>query len=294
MLTDPPSADLLVVGGLTIDRFADGPDAPGGSVLHAARACAAAGHSVAIATVVGPEPVARDGLAELRRLAVAVTVTPAERTTAYRHDETDRGRRLWLEARGGDVMLPEHPEDTLRCHAVMFAPVAGEVGATWLGAYADQSTRVASLQGWLRSLDVGSQATPLRLATMDPDVVSALRDFDVLVASREDLLPEAGEPVDQLASLRRAFGDRPLLAVTDGIAGVWLDRAAATRPPPPQHLPIALPVERVAAVGAGDAFAALLVTALAAMPAPGATQVADAAEAAMRGVAELLAARRGS
>jgi len=127
---------------------------------------------------------------------------------------------------------------------------------------------------------------------MDPDVVSALRDFDVLVASREDLLPEAGEPVDQLASLRRAFGDRPLLAVTDGIAGVWLDRATATGPPP-QHLPVALPVERVAAVGAGDAFAALFVTALGPPPFD-ATRIETAGAAAMRGVADLLAARRGS
>ena len=36
MLTDPP-LDLLVVGSLTIDRFADGSLAPGGSVLHATR-----------------------------------------------------------------------------------------------------------------------------------------------------------------------------------------------------------------------------------------------------------------
>ena len=71
MLTGPPPApiDLLVVGSLTLDRFADGRLAAGGSVLHAGRAAADAGYRVGIATVAGPEPEAVIGLDKLDRVA---------------------------------------------------------------------------------------------------------------------------------------------------------------------------------------------------------------------------------
>ena len=62
--------DLVVVGGLTVDRFSDGSAAPGGAVLHIARALAARGVRVGIVTTAGPEPEALAGLAELRDLAL--------------------------------------------------------------------------------------------------------------------------------------------------------------------------------------------------------------------------------
>ena len=55
---------LLIVGGLTIDRFADGSRAPGGSVLHAGLAAAAEGAQVTTLTVAGASgtpPLASDG-----------------------------------------------------------------------------------------------------------------------------------------------------------------------------------------------------------------------------------------
>ena len=60
--------DLLIVGGLTIDRFPDGTSAPGGSVIHAGRAAAADGARLTILTVAGDEPEAAIGLRQLAEL----------------------------------------------------------------------------------------------------------------------------------------------------------------------------------------------------------------------------------
>ena len=47
---------LLIVGGLTVDRFADGSRAPGGSVLHSGVAAIAERAELTILTVAGDEP----------------------------------------------------------------------------------------------------------------------------------------------------------------------------------------------------------------------------------------------
>ena len=80
MTPEPPSEplDLLVVGGLTIDRFADGTNAPGGAVMHIAHSAAGQGLRVGVVTTAGPEPLAADAVAELRSMAGAVAVTSWE------------------------------------------------------------------------------------------------------------------------------------------------------------------------------------------------------------------------
>ena len=62
---------LVVVGGLTVDRFPDGSSQAGGAVLHIARALAAGGLRVGIVTTAGPEAEAQAGLAELHDRAVS-------------------------------------------------------------------------------------------------------------------------------------------------------------------------------------------------------------------------------
>src|SRR5688572_17348215 len=96
MTPDSPPLDLVVLGGLTIDRFADGSSSPGGSVLHIARAAAPRGLRVGIVTHAGPEPEARAGLEELHHLATIVESSPQPATTSFRHQETPEGRQLWL------------------------------------------------------------------------------------------------------------------------------------------------------------------------------------------------------
>ena len=95
--------DLVVVGGLTVDRFTDGSAAPGGAVLHITRALAARGVRVGIVTTAGPEPEAQAGLAELRDLASSVEASTSPASITFGHAETAAGRELVLERRGGQV-----------------------------------------------------------------------------------------------------------------------------------------------------------------------------------------------
>ena len=121
------------------------------------------------------------------------------------------------------------------------------------------------------------------LSALDPGLAEALSQFDLMVASREDLLGDASEPADQLASLRRSVGPRPALVVTDGVDGVWTER---------EHLVVPRVVEGVPSVGAGDIFAAFMLAEPWPRPAT-ANFVQQRAKAAMLAVAEVLEERGG-
>jgi sugar/nucleoside kinase (ribokinase family) len=272
--------DLLVIGGLTVDRFAEGSSAPGGSVLHIARAAAPRGMRVAIVTVAGPEPEARAGLAELRRLAAWVDATEANATATFVHRDSAQGRRLWLEHPGGPIRVPRLEPGTAR--AILVAPIAGEVAADGLAALDPAATRGAILQGFLRSTSADDEVRALPLSALHPRLVAALSEFDLLVASREDLAAEAAEPETQLLALRSRVGPGPALVVTDGVRGVWTDQG---------HLPVPRRVDGVASVGAGDIFAAFMLAGAWPRPSP-AGFVRQRAEEAVRAVAEVLEGRR--
>jgi sugar/nucleoside kinase (ribokinase family) len=273
--------DLLVIGGLTVDRFADGSSAPGGSVLHIARAAASRSLRVAVRTVAGPEPEARAGLRELRRLAVRVDATEAGATATFIHRDSGAGRRLWFERGGGRVHLADvGARESPR--AILVAPIAGEVATEDLARLRPGSTRGAILQGFLRTVAGDSEVGQLPLSALAPGLAAALGGFDLLVASREDLAGEAAEPPAQLAALRHRVGDGPALVVTDGIGGVWTER---------EHLAVPRRVDGVASVGAGDIFAAFMLAGDWRRPASPAF-VQRRARLAMRVVAEVLEGRR--
>jgi sugar/nucleoside kinase (ribokinase family) len=274
--------DLLVIGGLTVDRFADGSTAPGGSVLHIARSAAPRGIRLAVLTVAGPEPETRAGLEELRELVVALEVADADATATFRHHHAAGVRQLRLERRGGRVAIRESPL-IAGAEAVLVAPIAGEVVGEELPSLDPVPIHAAILQGWLRSLDEGAGVRPLPMAALGAPLAEALARFDLLVASREDLLAESGDPRAQLRALRRTVGTRPALVVSDGTDGLWLDAQGATR-----HHPIPRRIDSVATVGAGDILAAFL--ALRAGD-PQADLDAHAGDA-MRVVAEILEERR--
>lgn len=246
----PPHAiDLLVVGALTIDRFADGSTAPGGSVLHAARAARASGYTVGVVTVVGSEPEARAALHELGELG-GVHAERADRTLRFGHRETMSGRELILEASAPQLACPAREFDP---GAVLYAPVAAEFGAGLGGQSYAGAVRGAILQGWLRSLEVGRRVNPLSFTALGRDLVEVLGRCAVLVASREDLLAMGPEPGVQLDALRERFGHAPVLVVTDGPAGAWLDTTSGRVLVAPSRVS-----QDPGAVGAGDAFAAIL------------------------------------
>jgi fructokinase len=256
MPTATPWADLeiLVVGALTIDRFADGNVAPGGSVLHSARALALDGRRVGVVTVAADDPVSRRALDELAGLA-AVEVEPAPTTVTFEHVETSAGRTLTLAAPSATL---EAPARAVRPASVLYAAVAGELTAGLGGQRYDGARTGAILQGWLRSLESGRQVQPLPLASLSEPMRAALAACDLLVASREDLLADADDAQGQLAALRATFGPHPALVVTIGIDGAWLDEAGAGR----SHVPAPFVARGVPTVGAGDGYAAVMLAAL--------------------------------
>jgi len=242
--------DLLVVGGLSIDRFPDGTTAPGGSVLHAARAVAAAGGRVATIALAGAEPDAQEAITELARFGPSGVHHAA--TVRFAIDERGSRRSLTLEVAGGTLLFEADEIERVRASAVLLAPIAAEIDVEGVRAAGRTRVRVAALQGWLRRLVPGEVVAPLTLATIRPDLASALAGFDLLVASSDDLLAEATSPEAQLDALRRRFGAGPTLIVTDGARGAHLDQPGVDRVRIPGH-PVA-----GSTVGAGDAFAGLV------------------------------------
>lgn len=279
--------DLLIIGGLTLDRFADGSAAPGGGVLHAARAALARGARVGAVLSAGPEPEVRDGLRELEALPyVRVEVVP--RSIGFDHGEVDGLRRLRFRGSGGVPLSARAP---VQPGAVLYAPVADELSAGLEAPPYPGACHAAILQGWLRRLEPGAEVEPLPLAALPARLLSALGALDLLIASREDLLAVADRPEPQLGALRAAVGQRPALVLTDGARGTWLDLAGSDRGAARWRLPVPRPVEGVPSVGAGDMLAALLL--LPAWPrSPSRDFLSRRAADAMRGVADLLARRR--
>ncbi len=269
-----PSVDLLVVGALAIDRFDDGTSAPGGSALYGARAAAGAGLRVGVVTIAGPEAEAQKGLRELRSIA-QLQVEPVDSSLAFGHGTQFIGpRRLVLEAPAARLSCPPL---ALAPAAVLYAPLADEFGADLAGQHYEGAVNGAILQGWLRSLDVGRPVGPLPISALPPALVTVLAQLNVLVASREDLLSAANEPEEQLDLLRACVGAGPSLVVTAGERGAWLD-ADRSR----VHVPV-VPVTTRSTIGAGDAFAAILLAELG----RGGT-LGDAATSASSAVAEML------
>ena len=177
--------DLLIVGGLSVDRLADGSRTAGGTVVHGAWAVAAAGRRVATITVAGPEPEAAAAVLELAGLGPSVaTAAPTSIRCAFRGSDP---RQLVFESMGGDVPLSAADVATVDPCAVLLGPVAGELSAASVRACGGAPVRVAAIQGWLRLLVPGREVRPLPLDALRGDLAEALAGLDALVASDEDL-----------------------------------------------------------------------------------------------------------
>ena len=248
--------ELLIVGGLTIDRFVDGTVAPGGSVLHSGLAAVADDVSLTLLTVAGDEPAARDGLERLASIGQLVH-QPAAATTAYRHEERDGARVLVFEARtdpitgNGIAPLP-------RPDVALVAPIADEVPAQLierLDAEVDARQMVMLIQGWLRRLAVGEEVQPLPLDALSAEQERVTASADAIVVSTEDMTEAPGDPFRQAAAMRQHVGPLPIVVVTLGTEGYLLDDPAADRviASVPRRV-----VTEVSANGAGDTFGAAL------------------------------------
>lgn len=287
MQTPRLPVDLLVVGALTIDRFADGSTAPGGSVLHAGLAAANAGAAVTALTVCGDEPAARDGLDRLAALH-GVIHQPAAATATFRHDDRGGRRVLTLEV-APEPIRADTARAIPRAGVALFAPIAGELPADVVhGLRARLAPRVTVLliQGWLRRLRIGEAVEALPLDALEPQLWAELSSADAIVVSGEDLAEARGDAQAQAAALRARLGRGPVLALTLGTDGYLVDdpNQEAHVVNAPRRV-----VDRVSTVGAGDTFGAAFALRLAAGEAPVA-----AADGAAEQVAAMLATRAGS
>lgn len=276
--------ELLIVGALTIDRFADGTMAPGGSVLHAGIAAVSEGVRPGFLTVAGDEPEARDGLALLSELG-KLHRQAAATTTRFAHGEADGRRVLVYEAAGGAIAIPTSGLPAF--DLVLAAPIADELPpAAVADLRAEVRPRLTTLliQGWLRRLVLGEPIHPLGLDEVGDETWACFAAADAIVVSTEDLAEAPDDPFVQAADLRDRIGPRPILVLTLGTEGYLLDDPRADRvvASVPRRV-----VADVPTVGAGDTFGATLTLHLARGDAP-----AAAAEAATERVIELLESRR--
>ena len=274
---------LLIVGGLTIDRFADGTSAPGGAVIHSGRAATAEDAEITILTIAGSEPEAAIGLSELSGLGELIHQR-APSTVTFRHDEID-GRRVLTYLSGTGTIAPPvlvDPPDV-----ALIAPIAGELPAPALAAlHAAARPRVTVLliQGWLRRLRLGDPVRPMALDEVAPAIWHAFGGADAIVVSTEDVAESAADPAVVSAALRERIGPRPVLIVTSGARGHLVDDPGA------DHVVSGLPrrvIEGVPTVGAGDTFGVALAIQLASGVA-----AAPGAEVATDRVVRLLESRR--
>jgi sugar/nucleoside kinase (ribokinase family) len=251
----------LIVGGLTVDRFADGGVAPGGSVLHSGLAAVEAGSELTVLTVAGDEPAAAEGLARLAAIGMLARQAAAA-TTTYRHEERDGVRVLIFEART-EPIRPDGLRGMPRPDVALVAPIADEVPASLVARLRDELApprTVLLVQGWLRRLVEGEEVTATPLDALTDEQRKALGEADSIVVSTEDLVESPGDPFGQAAELRRRAGQRPVILVTLGAQGYLLDD------PNEERVVASVPrrvVTGVPSVGAGDTFGAALAVHLA-------------------------------
>jgi sugar/nucleoside kinase (ribokinase family) len=277
--------ELLIVGGLTIDRFADGSSAPGGAVIHAGRAAAGESVSLTILTVAGDEPEAAEGLGQLAELGELIHQR-APATVTYGHDSVDGRRVLTFLAHAAPIAPPYFVDPP---QVALVAPIADELPAPAVLALRDAArprVTVLLIQGWLRRLEIGRPVTPLALDEVPAGTWSAFGTADAIVVSIEDLASSQDDPFAAAASVRRRLGPRPVLVLTLGAEGHLLDDPAAEKAVASDPRRV---IEGVPMVGAGDAFGAALAVQLGRGVPP-----AEAAAAATDRVIRMLEERRGA
>lgn len=250
------TADLLIVGGLTIDHFTDGTSAPGGTVIHAGSAVVRDGLRQATLTAAGDEAEAAVGLTRLESFGPVVR-QPAPSTTTYRHGERD-GRRVLVFECGTAPIGPESLARAPRPRVALLAPIGDELPAATVDRLRTElapELTVLLIQGWLRRLVVGQEVEALPLDEVAPELWRVFAEADAVVLSTEDLAGPATDPFIEAADMRRRLGPRPILLLTLGTEGYVLDDPALDR------VLASVPrtvVTGVPTVGAGDTFGAAL------------------------------------
>jgi sugar/nucleoside kinase (ribokinase family) len=233
--------DYLLIGHMTADLTASGREI-GGTVSYAAGTAAAFQRRVGVLTSAAPE----DPLLGILRQFADVVVHSAGHTTTFENIYQPQGRVQFIRATAEPLRPDLIPAAWVNAPLVHFAPIADELNTAVVERFPN-STRLLTLQGWLRRSDDDGRVRFRRW--FDEDVLHAV---DFVIFSEEDIA-EAPELEHQIARVARC------LIVTRAERGgtIYVDgRASSYR---------AIPAEVTHPTGAGDIFAASLLCALSAM-----------------------------
>ena len=243
----------LVVGHVTLDR-GTGAARPGGSAFYAARTLAALGARVRVLTAAaGDFP--REALVATSTTpttsppagSIEAIVLPSPATTTFENAYAPDGRRsqrvlAFARPLGPDALPPSWRDVDL----LLLAPVLGELDpAAFVRAVRARAVGLC-VQGLVRDLRPGGAVVPRRL---EPDPAS-LAGVSLAVLGED----EAAAQPDLVAALAAAV---PLVASTQGARGCALVGGGRTR-----RVGVH-PAREVDPTGAGDAFAAGMLLALA-------------------------------
>lgn len=224
--------DVLIVGHVAKDLVDEGWRA-GGSVLYAAVQCQRLGLDVSAVTVCSSD-------VDLAALAPEVSwrVINDETSTTFenRYAEGQRSQRVLAQAR--QIEIDDIPEEWQGAPVVLLMPIFRDVDEAILSAFACSATLSgASVQGWLRELDITTVHAP-------SETPSGRRwqGADAVFLSEEDLAdPDGAEAWTPYV---------PTVVLTRGEQGttVWSNGVRTDVP--------AITVDAIDPTGAGDVFAA--------------------------------------
>ncbi|MCA0452667.1 MAG: PfkB family carbohydrate kinase [Chloroflexi bacterium] len=231
--------DYLLIGHATADLTPAG-RLLGGTVSYAARVIHSFGLSVGVLTSAAPdEPL----LAQLTPFVNDLVVLPASDTSTFENIYEPTGRIQYLRAVASKITPADIPAHWLAAPLVHLAPLTDEVDPQIAHQFKD-ATVMLTLQGWLRKWDTDGRVRFKRW--FDADV---LNDIDIVVFSEEDIA-EAPELEQEFAGVVRH-----LFVTRAEKGGTYYHTGQPTRFSTPQ-------VELVHPTGAGDVFAASLLSAL--------------------------------
>lgn len=230
--------DYLLIGAITADITPQGRKL-GGTVSYCGRVARSFGQDVTIITRAQWHESLLDELTPYAR----VFNLGADATTTFENIYTSAGRSQTIKAVAGYIRQENVRQYKIKTRALHLAPVANEVSPEIV--YDFPNTQILlTPQGWMRQW--GDDGKVFYKRWLDADI---LRRATIVVLSREDIITDPSIE----AELARYASH---LVVTDGErGGVYYEEGRA-------HFFPALPVVARDATGAGDVFAASLLSAL--------------------------------
>ncbi|WP_165422816.1 PfkB family carbohydrate kinase [Ktedonosporobacter rubrisoli] len=242
--------DFLAIGHVTRDLHADGSFSVGGAVTFATCCASRLGLSAGMVTSADPEIAL-----QLPNLLpdVALAVRPSQSTTTYANRYSNGVRERFCLVQSEPLSIVDIPQQWFSAPIVLFGVQAQEIGADIILRYPRQpATLLAAIpQGWLGSPDATGYVQP----RLWQEIERVLPALDVLIVSREDLLPFSRDAQEGSAGLLSRWSQLvPCLIATDGSHGATLFQHGSK-----QHFPAYLTHE-IDPTGAGDVFTAAFLT----------------------------------